>query len=382
MSRRLILHDAFDFPGGGERVVLALARAFSAEVWTWRLNPAAFPPGWLDGVDVRLLPDQGPGLWGLASHSLAGWRAFAGFPRATVRWAVVSGGLALAAAQRIAGRKVLYCHTPPRMLYDLKRQTTTQTPALLRPGLALVAHRYRSLYENALRNLDAVVANSQNVRSRLQSHLGLDPEVIHPPCDTEAFRFISCEDFFLSAARLDPLKRVDRIVAAFAELPDQRLVVASDGPQMSRIRTAAHGLNNVKILGRVDETALRRLTGTCRATIYIPQDEDFGITPVESMAAGKPVIGVAEGGLLETVLPDSTGLLLSPNPSPADIAGAVRAMTAERAAGMREACEKQAARFSRAAFFAAMGRRLGEEPPGENDPESPHPPCANRGQTV
>ena len=94
---------------------------------------------------------------------------------------------------------------------------------------------------------------------------------------------------------------MDLIVKAFKKMPDKRLVVVSGGADMPGIKQIAEESPNIEVLGWISEARLCDLMGRCIATIYIPRDEDFGISPVESMAAGKPVIGVQEGGLLETV---------------------------------------------------------------------------------
>ena len=91
--------------------------------------------------------------------------------------------------------------------------------------------------------------------------------------------------------------------------------------------------------------------GRCVATIYIPRDEDFGMAPIESMAAGKPVIAVAEGGLLETVVDGETGILIKADPSPDDVMQAVQKMPPERSKDMREACERRAKQFDKDVFI-------------------------------
>jgi len=180
----------------------------------------------------------------------------------------------------------------------------------------------------------------------------------------------------LSTARLDPLKRVDRIVEAFKRMPDKKLVVVSGGSEEEKIRKAAAGADNIKVLGWVSESKLQELMGNCIATIYIPMDEDFGISPVESMAAGKPVIGVQEGGVLETIggedllcrmpigkektkntesfIETPHGLLIKKAPEIEDIVQAIYWMTPHRALEMRENCEARAQLFDILLFIRAM----------------------------
>ena len=190
---------------------------------------------------------------------------------------------------------------------------------------------------------------------------------------------------------MDPLKRIDLIVRAFKEMPDKRLVVVSGGSDMANIKKMTDKVENIDVLGWVDDEKLCDLMGRCIATIYIPRDEDFGISPVESMAAGKPVIGVQEGGLLETVgvlrsgvgshpgeirsarhsrefhgvkrsegvrrnglLITDCGVLVPKEPEVDHVMKAVEWMTPKRALGMRGSCEERAKRFDTDVFLQKM----------------------------
>jgi len=351
----LILHDAFAFPGGGEKVAQTLAKMTGGILWTARFDQAAFPPDFFAGrppMDMRAR-EKHPDLarW---SETACQWRTFTEFPESAPPYAIFSGSLAPMAWRRISGKKILYCHTPPRILYDQREFYLKGQPAAKRPAYRAFLWAFERAYATAARAMDLIVANSQNVAHRLGGYLQLDSVIVPPPVRTADFTWTGQEDFFLSTARVDRLKRVEVIVEAFLNLPDKRLVVVSGGSELDRVRAMAAGAPNIEVRGWVSSEELRRLTGKCLATIYIPRDEDFGISPVESMAAGKPVIGVAEGGLLETILENRTGLLIRSNPGPGDVAGAVAAMTPELALRMREACVARAARFDEAAFTAKM----------------------------
>ena len=238
---------------------------------------------------------------------------------------------------------------------------------------------YLPAYEQAIHRMDIIVTNSETVKGRIRRFLGQDSQVIHPPCDTEKFRFVNQEDFYLSTARLDPLKRIDVIVRAFLKMPEKNLVVVSGGSEMPKIKEAAEEAKNIQVMGWVDEDRLFDLMGKCIASIYIPRNEDYGMSPVESMAAGKPVIGVQEGGLLETVgegggrkregrgrrteggrdrgrglLITDCGVLVPEEPGVEDVIEAVEWMTSQRALGMRGACEERAKRFDKSVFVEKM----------------------------
>jgi glycosyltransferase involved in cell wall biosynthesis len=178
--------------------------------------------------------------------------------------------------------------------------------------------------------MDKIFANSKNVQVRLKRYLGVDSEVLYPPVNIERFKWLSDGDYFLSTARLEPLKRVDLIVEAFKQMPDEKLVVTSGGSQLDNLKKLAGDAPNIEFTGWVSEARLAELVGHCKATIYIPKDEDFGMSPLESQAAGKPVVGVDEGGVAETVLHGRNGLLIRTPPSPSRICEAVREFGAAR----------------------------------------------------
>jgi len=354
-DRPIVLHDAFAFPGGGETVAVTLARAFAAGLVTGRFEPAAFPDGYFGGEAPCDLDARGRHpLAARLSMTLAMCLAFETLPRVATELAIHSGALAPLAHGRIAGPQILYCHTPPRILYDHRDFYLARQHPAKRPLYRLLLARYRRAYERAVAAMDVVVANSETVRRRISRFLDREAVVVHPPVDAGAFRHLGQEPFYLSTARVDVLKRVDVIVEAFRRLPDKRLVVVSGGSELGRVRDMAAGCPNIEIRGWTEAAELRRLVGTCLATVYIPRDEDFGISPVESMAAGKPVIGVREGGLTETVVDGETGILLSPDPAPDDVARAVAGLTPDVATAMRQACERRARVFDTAVFLEKM----------------------------
>ncbi len=223
---------------------------------------------------------------------------------------IVSGIFAPLMVPRIKANKIIYyCHTPPRFLYDLKkhyRETLSLPAYIFLKAFSLI---YKPFYERALRTIDTVLANSNNVKQRLKKYLNVDAEILYPPCDT-SYEGKESKGYFLSTARVEPLKRVGMIVEAFMQMPDKQLIVMSGGSQLEELKEKAKNHPNISFTGWVTDEQKRELIAHCEATIYIPKDEDFGMSPVESISAGKPVIGVAEGGLLETVDHLNTGYLL------------------------------------------------------------------------
>jgi len=160
---------------------------------------------------------------------------------------------------------------------------------------------------NSAMGVDAFAANSQFIARRVWKAYRREATVIYPPVDVD--RFVPGppkEDFYLTASRLTPYKNVELIVRAFAQMPDRRLVVIGDGPQMRTIRQSA--TPNVIILGYQPTQVLVEYMQKARAFIFAAE-EDFGIVPVEAQACGTPVIAFGRGGATETVIDGQTGLL-------------------------------------------------------------------------
>ncbi|WP_218668190.1 glycosyltransferase [Vreelandella utahensis] len=351
-----IAYDGLFCRGGAEHLTLALARGLAGtDVVVGGRNAAAFPAQCL--ADLRCLElGWAPPVTQRALRTLTGLYRFRYRAQWLARydWVVFSGANAPQGVwHRSQGGNIYYCHTLPRFAFDLYDDYIAAIPRWQRPLFRALVAQVRRYYAAAIARMDAIVANSSNVRGRLEHYLGLSAQVVHPPCDTDGYQWLADEGFFLSTARLEPFKRVERLIEAFRSLPEHELVVASGGSQEQQLRRLAANCPNIHFTGWLSAEALQSLTGRARATLYVAQDEDFGMSPVESMAAGKPVIGVAEGGLIETVLEGQTGILLS-EPDPKAIAETVRGMTQARAATMRPACEARASHFATGRFVKAM----------------------------
>jgi len=202
--------------------------------------------------------------------------------------------------------------------------------------------------------MDVVIANSKNVQQRIKQYLKADSTVIYPPIQTDKFKWLGQQDYYLSFARVDKLKRVGDIVRAFQQMPNKKLIICSGGDDLENIRQLARDYKNIIIKGWVDDNELKQLVGNCTATLYIPLNEDFGMTPLESMSAGKPCIGVKEGGLRETILDEQTGKFIPVNYNINDIIKAVNWLTPQRALAMRSACEQRASNFSQQRFISQI----------------------------
>ena len=350
MNKILIIHDRFQFRGGAERLVLDLANILHADIvtefWTETTYPRSEVPHGLTVLDT-----SEPHMM-VFRYFRAQWNFWWKTRKLIQKYDTIifSGNNCLAAALRPLSQKqtIYYCHTPVRYVYDLLAMRRKAESSLLKRIFYYDIGKYliRFFYRLGLARMKTVVTNSKNVQDRLVRFCHTQSLVVYPPIHTERFAWKGQQDFYLSYARLDALKRVDDIVRAFQKMPDKKLVIASGGEDAEHVAELAKGFPNIKLVGWVEDEQLKDLVGNCLATIYIPVHEDFGMTPVESMAAGKPCIGVNDGGLCETIIPEKTGILIPKTYQIEDIIKAVQSMTPERAMLMRADCEEQAEHFS------------------------------------
>lgn len=354
-AKGIILYDYMTVNGGAEKLTQTLLDHLPrTDLCVAFVNRGAFPSlGSREGQVFDLKADSANLLWRIMRVIWA--FEFRSPALDNYDWALFSGIYApYAVERRHRGANLLYCHTIPRFCFDLREYYMGKLPWIARPVLYLLIRVVTHKYARALARMDVVVANSENVRQRLLRHFGRDALVVHPPVDTQRFCWLGDGDYYLSLARLEDFKRVDQVVQAFIRMPERKLVVASGGSELGRLEALAVAAPNISFTGWIAEAELRELVGHARAAIYVPMDEDFGMSPVEAMAAGKPVIGVAEGGLLETLVHGKTGLLIERPLTPAKICEAVNVLEDQNPASMRADCEQRAALFAQKIFLAKM----------------------------
>lgn len=249
---------------------------------------------------------------------------------------------------------ISYTHSPMRYAYDLQHQYLAES-GLEKGSKGWIAryllHRIRKWDIRTAHGVDFFVANSNFIARRIQKTYRRDSQVIYPPVDTEHFTPAGPkEDFYLAVSRLVPYKKMDLIVEAFAGLPDKRLKVIGDGPDMKKVRAKAGP--NLEILGAVSHEELIQHLRRAKAMIFAAE-EDFGISVVEAQACGTPVLAYGRGGATETVLglneAKPTGLFFE-RQEPQSIQAAVKEFEKHADQVTAENCRENAERFSEARF--------------------------------
>jgi glycosyltransferase involved in cell wall biosynthesis len=257
---------------------------------------------------------------------------------------------------------VSYVHTPMRYAWDLQHEYL-RAAGLERGPLAwaarLALHRLRKWDVRTANGVDVFLANSRHVARRIRKAYRREAEVLHPPVDVSAFALGGKrDDFYLTVSRLESYKRVDLLVDAFGQMPERRLLVIGDGPEMRRLRSLVRP--NVQLLGRLPSADVRERMQRARAFLFAGV-EDFGIVIAEAQACGTPVIAFGRGGAAEIVrgehLPQPTGVLFEQQ-SRESLVEAVRRFEQNPGRFLPADCRDNAMRFEPGCFRERFGELL------------------------
>jgi len=254
---------------------------------------------------------------------------------------------------------ICYCHTPTRYLWDYTHQYINELNynKYFKKIISLVLNYIRIWDQHASGRVDKFIANSISVKKRIAKYYRRGAVVIYPPVDLGLFSISKdLGDYFLIGGRLAPYKRVDIVIEAFLKL-DYKLKIFGDGVDMKRLEKIAGDSKNIEFLGRIDDEAKARLYSRCRAFIN-PQYEDFGITAVEAMASGRPVIAYRRGGAVETIKENITGVFFD-DQTPAGIMKAISDF--EKISFNPEEIKQRTKQFSTERFKEEIKKYIDEE---------------------
>ena len=304
-----IVHDWLNQKAGGAEQVLAhLADIFTeAPIYTLIYNPEIFDypqdrihPSFLDRAP-QALKKRSRYLLPLVPHAVESWD-FSEFD------VVISSSCAF--TKNIVTNEhthhISYCHSPMRFAWDYwpKYLDEQSVGPLRRLAIRRMVHHARLWDFAGASRVDTFIANSKTTQKRIEKYYRRDSQIIYPPADLH-FADAPKADYFVTLGMLTPYKKIDLAIEAF-NISGKKLKVIGDGPEREKLEAMAE--DNIEFVGFVSEKERTKLLSRAKGLIF-PQVEDFGIAPIDAMAAGCPVIAYDSGGVTETVLDERTGVL-------------------------------------------------------------------------
>ena len=356
MSRVAVVHDWLTGMRGGEAVLEAILDALpGAELFTLIHYPGTVSPK----IEARTIHTSS--VQSLAARASDYRQLLPLFPRAVRQWdftpydLIVSSSHCVAKGVDAKGKPHLtYCHTPMRYIWDRFDDYFPRSKPLRRAAMMSMAPWLRRWDVKTSSEVTRFIANSAFVRDRIRRYYDRDAEIVHPFVDDvflEAPLTSDRDDYHLVVSALVPYKRVDLAVAA-AAASGRKLVVIGGGPLFEELR--ARSGNDVELLGSVSREVVIERMARARSLI-LPGVEDFGITPLEAMAVGTPVVALGEGGVRDSVLDGETGIFFD-RPEVDSLRRALDQV--ESRPWDRQTIRARAAKFSRARFDEQFGVQL------------------------
>lgn len=348
-NKTIIIHDTFLYKWWWERLILMMAKILKSDLASGFFSEGSFNPRkeWFKGKLIEISSE----IFEKWFRHLKLKTAFLFKTKFLKNYdTVIFSGDCISAVRNCSknSKKIYYCHTPPRYLYDLRESYLAKVPFLLRPIFNLLSNIFKKMYESDIKKMDLILTNSLNTKKRIKEFLWIDSTVLYPPVLLDEFKWIEQKDYYISVSRLSTAKRIDHIVRAFTKMPDKKLVVIywENDPQKEEIFEIGKWYNNIKFITCPGNLWFTDYIWWSIAGICIPVDEDFGMVPIESMSAGKPVLWVREWWLKETIIHEKTGYLIPEWWKIEDIIEAIDYLTPERCLMMRSDCEARAREFS------------------------------------
>jgi glycosyltransferase involved in cell wall biosynthesis len=354
-----IFHNFLDNIGGAEIVTLTLARSLQADIYTTNI----------DQEKIKLLGFDTANIFSIGTvHLNAPFRqqkALFLFRHLNLiskyDFFIIAGDWAMSGA--INNKPNLwYVHSPIREIWDLYEETRKNTvPWFARWFFDIWVKYNRYLNLKYVKHVNTLVCNSQNTQKRISRYLKRDADIIYPPIDTAHFHYETNGNYWLSVNRLINHKRIELQLEAFKNLPNEKLVIVGSYEHSRHFLQYAEFIkknkpDNVEIVSWVDSKKLMSLYANCKGFITTAHDEDFGMTPVEAMASGKPAIAPNEGGYRETIVNGITGELID-NLNSDTLVDAINRI-GQNPEYYKDACIKQAHKFSTEIFIEKIKSHL------------------------
>lgn len=303
MRKVALVHDWLIHMRGGEKVLESLTELFpEAPIYTLFCDRAKLSPVFKDRVIHTSFLQWIPGIRRFYRWLLPFFPLAIRLLRLENVELVISSSHCVAKGVRIpkGAYHICYCHTPMRYIWGFEKQYFDGYPVFIRAVIYWILPFLKSWDLKSNEQVDLFIANSENIKQRIQACYQKSSSVIYPPLDESQF-YVSPqkkEDYYVVVSALVPYKRVDLVVEAFNGF-GRKLIIIGKGPEEKKCRQLAQS-DNIVFRGALSSDELRPIYAQARALIF-PTDEDFGIVPLEAQACGTPVVAFKKGGALESV---------------------------------------------------------------------------------
>lgn len=364
--RIAVFHNFIDNIGGSEIVALTLARELNADLYTTNIDANKISRMGFSDILPRIksigkLPKNAPfrqqiALWRFRKLNLGNKYDFY----------IISGDWAMSGVVN-NHPNLWYTHSPLNELWQFKDYIKQEVLSWWkRPLYEVWVWFNRKLTLNYAGHVDGWVCNSKNTQDRIKKFYNKDAEIIYPPVDTSKFYYLPAKNYWLSVNRLITHKRIELQLKAFSKLPGEKLIIVGSyekgARQFESYKKYIENLktDNVEIINWASDEQLVKLYAECKGFITTAKDEDFGMTPVEAMASGKPVIAPDEGGYNETVVNGKTGILLD-DVNPGKLIDAIKQISKEihnNPEKYKTICQNRAKLFDKYIFVERIVRKM------------------------
>ncbi|KKQ21837.1 MAG: Mannosyltransferase [Parcubacteria group bacterium GW2011_GWA2_37_10] len=363
-----IFHNYMDNIGGAELVDLIMARELGADIYTTNINKEKIKKMGFrtDNIfSIGKIPVNAPfkqegAYWKFKNLNLGKKYDFY----------IIAGDWAMSGAAHNKPN-LWYVYSPIRELYDLNKYIRENiVPSVYLKNLNKYIFDFwvfymRFLNKRDLKHVEEIVCISENVKQRVKKYLRRDSEIIYPPTETNNYYYNKNGKSWLSVNRLIGHKRVDMQLKAFSKIPNEKLIIVGSYENSKHFEAYSdycHKIKpeNVEIKSWISQSELIDLYANCKGFLTTAIDEDFGMTPVEAMASGKPVIAPNEGGYKETIINGKTGILID-DINEDKLAEAVKKLGKEikkNPLKYKKACQEQAKKFDTKIFIEKIKKRL------------------------
>ncbi len=373
-----VFHQFMDNIGGAEIVTLFLARGLNADIYTTNIDKEKIKAmGFSDLFEkdkiksIGKVPINAPFRHQLALFRFRYFNANKVLKRKgemPYDFFIIAGDWAIGATVKNKPN-LWYVHSPLNELWAYSKYLRNEVlePWKRIPYDVFVSFN-RSLTKKYSKFVEKWICNSNNTKKRIKRYYGKDAEIINPPIDCSKYQYKKHKNYWLSVNRLLPHKRIEMQLKAFAKLPDEKLIIvgsyAKNARQFELYKNKLESLKpqNVKFRHWISQKELAKLYSECKGVIATAKNEDFGMTPVEAMASGKPVIAVNEGGYKETILDGKTGYLIN-NINEYNLAEKIRELSEElkdkkKVLKYKEDCFKRAENFDINVFIKKINKEI------------------------